>query len=237
MNYDQNSMNDNIGGTTIGAIKNITKNIGYVPQQMDQIQQMQQMQQMAIMQQQNFDQYQMQAQFNNPNYNQLYNPNQFPQRQQQMETYNQNGKICFNQQNIPNNQQKQVENNENQQRVRFKTPENSESEKYTKHTNMLNLATHINKSLEDFSPSNQDISLSDVEHDDDNYDSDDKPSDDQIIPIWLQEFLIIVLLFYILTNINVKYFISKYTRSYDHPIIYGIILAIFFLILRYLFII
>lgn len=101
----------------------------------------------------------------------------------------------------------------------------------------------INKSLDNYSPSNQDIPSNDESIEDEPFEETDKST---YLPEWLKEPLLILIIYIILSQNFVKIFVGKYVK-YINPdsdgnvsflgiIIYGTILAVLYLITKKLFV-
>ena len=123
------------------------------------------------------------------------------------------------------------------------------STKKKNNPDIRHLASDINKSLENYSPSNQSEPLSedmDDDEDEDDLDNDDEDNNKSsgvlnFIPIKLKEPLLIIILYVILSQSFTKKIIGKYI-TYVNPksngnmtfvgvLIYGVILAILYMIL------
>lgn len=239
-NMQNNSMafinDDPDGGTSITAIKNHLNNIGYVPQQQQQQQQsmpnMQNMQngqslQYAQSMQNRADMQNMQ----NIQRMQNYNPLQ-PQTGQFPTPVQKNSGL-----NMPND-------------TVHDDVEYFSSTQKKNSPDIRHLASDINKSLENYSPSNQSEPLSeDMDDDeeeneqDEDYDEDSNKSSGVLdfVPSKLREPLLIIILYVILSQNFTKKIIGKYI-TYASPkpngnmtfvgtLIYGVILAVLYVLL------
>lgn len=227
MNYNPNSninntiIDDDQNGTPVHALKKHLDNIGYVPQQMNQMQQIQQIQQMQQMQ--HMQQMQQMQKMQQIKHMQQMQQQQMQQQQmQQMQYLNQM-------------QKKQTQTNKiNKKNIH-------DNMDYTEQPDITCLVSDINKSLDNYSPSNQDVP------------SDDEPIEEfegyeykSYLPDWFKEFLLILLIYLILSQNFVKTFIGKYikyvnpnddgTVSFSGLVIYGTILAVIYLIFKRLLI-
>ena len=200
-------IDDDQNGTPITELKQHLNDIGYVPQQMNQMQQLQQIQQMQQMQQM--------------------------KKIQQMQ------------------QLQQLQQLQQMQQMQQRNDYTTECSEDNKQSDITHLVSDINKSLDNYSPSNQDIPPDNLVEDDDNEENDEHNynTDDKFnfsIPNWLKEFAIILIIYIVLSQKFIQDFIGKYikyinprddgTVSFIGIVIYGIILAVLYILIKKLFV-
>lgn len=120
--------------------------------------------------------------------------------------------------------------------------ESSDREVHAKQADITHLVSDINKSLDNYSPSNQDIPPNDDPNDEEEIEDIDSNKSRFCIPEWLKEPLLILLIYIILSQNFTKVFIGKYikyinpstdgTVSFLGVVIYGTILAVLYIILK-----
>jgi len=226
INPNNAMIDDDQNGTPVHTLKKHLNNIGYVPQpqQMDQMQQLQQIQQI-----QNFQQMQ-----------QRIKSEQMMREQQMAE------QLMLQQQMLQQQQQLQQQQTKSKQPYRNKSKSNKKikSDNGNKQSDITHLVSDINKSLDNYSPSNQDVPHDDNLSEEDN--SDDENDDTTYFPEWSREFILIVVIYVILSQNFVKTLVGKYVKyinpcddgtvSFIGVIIYGIILAVLYILSKKLFI-
>lgn len=271
MNYGEDSINGNISGninnpmidddqngTPVHAVRKHLDNIGYVPQQMNQMQQIQQIQQIQQMRAAEQMQ-QMLSRCENTRQNSSRLPwnlinsklnsdpsNMGLQQQQGVQQVRRQQQI---QQMQHMNQMDQVQQVQQMKRNKKNIPdditrtESTDHHHPSKQADITHLVSDINKSLDNYSPSNQDIPPNDdpvEEEANENY------SRSTYLPDWLKEPLLILIIYVLLSQNFVKTFTGKHIK-YINPgddgtvpflgvVIYGTILAVLYIILKRLFI-
>lgn len=127
----------------------------------------------------------------------------------------------------------------------FTVTDKYEQDHLDKQADISHLVSDINKSLDNYSPSNQDIPPKDDSEEEEVKDEDINQSR-SYLPDWFKEMLLILIIYIILSQNLVKGFFGKYIK-YINPandgnvpfigiVIYGIILAVIYIVLKKLFI-
>jgi Fe2+ transport system protein B len=222
MNQNIPMIPDDQDGTNINALrKHLNKN-GYVSQQNNQ---------------------QNMPPINQTDMQQMNNHQQSEQNNQQM----------MQQQMIQQQMMQQQMMQQKMMQQRMMEEQNQESEREIirqekPKKNISHLVSDINKSLDNYSPSNQDALLSSVSsesiEDFSDEEINEKPKDNKTFSIILKESLIILVLYVCLSFGFVKTFVGnniKYANprndgslSFTGVIIYGLLMAVLFMLIKYL---
>lgn len=123
--------------------------------------------------------------------------------------------------------------------------EDSDEQSFERRVDIRNLVSDVNKSLDNYSPSNQDIPEDPMTDDSsDEEDDNNTISENSYLPEWLKESILILIIYIILSQGMVQSFFGKYIK-YINPdengsvpfigiVIYGIILVVLYLLFKYL---